>query len=99
MSLFSMRLVEHIPGVSRVYKNALGFTTKITRQECLTFKYPEKSYVRVSKNIELSNICHGKHAPSNSNMIPILQAGKHIYKSLYHNFMGSLHRLKNKVKI
>ena len=33
MGLLSMKLVEHIPGKSRVYKNALGFSKTIIRQE------------------------------------------------------------------
>ena len=33
MSLLSMKLVEHIPGKLRIYKNALGFSTSINRWE------------------------------------------------------------------
>ena len=31
MSLLSMKLVEHVPGKLRVYKNGLGFSTSIYR--------------------------------------------------------------------
>ena len=67
MSLFSMRLVEHIPGVSRVYKNAIGYTTKITRKEF----YNDKSFIKVSKSLELSNIAHGRNA-YHDDYIPIM---------------------------
>jgi len=60
MGLFSMRLVQHIPGVSRVYRNVLGFTSRITRHENLV--RPGKSFISVAKSLELSDIAHGKYA-------------------------------------
>lgn len=33
MSLLTMKLVEHYPGISRVYRNGLGFETTIRRME------------------------------------------------------------------
>lgn len=44
-----MKLVEHIPGVSRIYKNALGCATKIVRKENKVFK-PIESSIRCKRN-------------------------------------------------
>ena len=83
MGLFSMRLVEHVPGVSRVYRNAIGYTTKIARRDD-PFHWG-KSYIRVSKSLELSDISHGRHS-SDYNSVPIKEfictIGSHLRHSL-----------------
>lgn len=89
MSLFSMRLVKHIPGVSRVYKNAIGYTTKITRKEF----YNDKSFIKVSKSLELSNIAHGRNAYHND-YIPIMDTICHMGSKLKNNLLEPLYKFK-----
>ena len=92
MGIFSMRLVEHIPGVSRVYKNAIGYTTKIMRQEHF-YDYKNRSFIEVSKSLDLSKIAHGRNAYHND-YIPIMDTICHIGSKLKHSILDPLHKIK-----
>lgn len=49
MKLLSVKLVEHIPGKLRVYKNGLGFSTSIYRWEN-TKVIPKLKFTAVNAN-------------------------------------------------
>ena len=82
MGLFSMKLVGGTPGLTRVYKNALGFTKMIERRETKLFFGTTKSYLDVHKFIKIGG-CerHGRHVPVNLQR-PIFDKTVYVWKRL-----------------
>ena len=82
MSLLSMKLVEHIPGKSRVYKNALGFSTSIYRWENTklipntnpaNIRYEKLPFLGLMRRVDYNKV------PTGTSYIQVIKNWKNIF--------------------
>ena len=82
MNLLSMKLVEHIPGKSRVYENALGFSTSIYRWENTklipktnpaSIRYEKHPIFRLFRRVDY------KKVPTGTSYIQVIKNWKNIF--------------------